>query len=145
VAKKKDLTNTVHARHTSREAPPARLALDEFRRRVDLFWGHPKTAELKRAVAQTAKNPRRLAPASTLRARVRSTLATLDATPGRDEYRLQKGITYRNGQLTSIWGDDTPLASDDRVLVITTTTTIMDVDSLTVDTDVLVFERAAGQ
>ena len=117
--------------------------LKDFRDRVDQFWGHPKAAELKRAVNQDKREPRRLAPVSALRSRLRETLLVLEARPRQTEFRLQKGLTYRDGRLVSLWGDERALPPDDRLLVVTTTTTIMDSDSLEVETNVLVFERGS--
>jgi hypothetical protein len=116
-------------------------ALKDFRDRVDQFWAHPKAAELKRKVNQDRPEPRRLAPVSALRSRQQDTIAIIKSRLRQDEYRLQKGLTYRDGRLVSLWGDEQPLAPDDRLLVVTTTTTIMDSDSLEVETNVLVFER----
>jgi hypothetical protein len=138
-----------HARHVDdhdgaqRHGSSARLALDDFRRRVDVFWGHPRTAELSQALGAGTRRPRRVPPATALRSRLRETLATIERIPEQAHLRLQKGLTYRDGELVSVWGDDRPLAPDDRVLVVTTTTTVMDANSLAVETSVLVFEREA--
>ena len=117
--------------------------LEDFRDRVDQFWGHPKAAELKRTLNQDKRGPRRLAPVSALRSRLRDTLLALEARPRQSEFRLEKGLTYRDGRLVSLWGDERALPPDDRLLVVTTTTTIMDSDSLEVETNVLVFERGS--
>jgi hypothetical protein len=115
--------------------------LADFRDRVDRFWGGPGAAGVQRAVNQDRVSPRRLRPTSALRSRLRDTLKLLESRPDQTEFRLQKGLTYRDGRLTSIWGDQRALAPDDRLLVVTTTTTILDAGSVVVETDVLVFER----
>lgn len=120
-----------------------RRMLDDFRQRVDRFWGNAGAAAMKRALDDDERQPRRLAPASALRSRMRETLAILESRPTHREFRLQKGLTYRDGRLIALWGDERPLAPDDRLLVVTTTTTILDADSVAVETDVLVFERPA--
>ena len=120
-----------------------RPKLGEFRRRVDSFWGDPRAADLRRTLIQGGRKPRRLPPASALRSRLRDTLEIVESRPRQAEFRLEKSLTLRDGQLISISGDERPLAPEDRILVVTTTTTVTDSDYQAVETNVLVFEREA--
>ena len=116
--------------------------LDDFRRRVDGFWGDPRTAELKRTL-KLASEPSRLPPTSAFESHLSDSLAILESRPRQAEFRLQKSLTFRDGELISISGDERPLPPDERVLVVMTTTTVMEADFLAVETSVLVFEREA--
>jgi hypothetical protein len=126
--------------HPPPSPSPARAALADFRRRVDNFWSHPSTAELSQRLSPSPdEDEQRALPPSDLLSTQFHQL--LESRPDVTEFRLQKRLTYRGGQLTSILGDGRPLAPDDRILIVTTTTTIMDSSSLTVETDLLMFER----
>jgi len=136
----------------SRQAPPtadrprdSERLLDAFRYRLDSFLSDPRAAEFKQKINKEMRPPSRLSPASALRSRLRDRLAPIEAKPKYAAFRLQKGMTYRDGRLTALWGDSRPLASNDQLLVVTTTTTFADAESVVVETDVLVFERGAGR
>jgi hypothetical protein len=125
---------------TSSSSLPAQPALDELRRRVDAFWSNPRIPELRQRINSTARDEHQpaLDPSDVLRARASQTLASRSDHAA---FRLQKSLTYRDGELISISGDDAPLPPDDRILVITTTTTVMDSNAIAVESDLLVFER----
>jgi hypothetical protein len=119
---------------------PAQPQLDDFRRRVDEFWSDPRTVELRQRFGSGPPQDqlRALTPSEVVRARASDALASRSDQAA---FRLEKSLAYRDGQLVSISGDDRPLAPDERILVVTTTTTLMDSDSVAVETDVFVFER----
>jgi hypothetical protein len=119
---------------------PVQPALDDLRRRVDDFWQNPRIGELRQRIGSGLgeDQQRALAPSDVLQAR---SSETLGSRFDQMAFRLQKSLTYRDGQLVSISGDDRPLAPDDQILVVTTTTTVMDSDSVAVETDLLLFER----
>jgi hypothetical protein len=119
---------------------PVQPALDDLRRRVDEFWSNPRSPELRQRIGSGPRGDQQgaFAPSEVLQARVSETLASRSDQAA---FRLQKSLTYRDGQLISISGDDRPLAPNDRILVVTTTTTVMDSESVAVETDLLMFER----
>jgi hypothetical protein len=120
-----------------------RPTLGDFRRRVDAFWGDPRADGLRQSLGRGVGERGSLPPVSALSSSQADTLAILESRPDEAEFRLQKSLRLRDGQLAAISGDERPLAADDRILVVTTTTTVMDADSVSVETDVLVFEREA--
>ena len=118
----------------------AQRELDGFRRRVDEFWSDPRTAELRQ---RYGSGPLRINYARSFRPRWYEPGRAMRwrRDPIRRRFAWRRASTYRDGQLVSISGDDRPLAPDERILVVTTTTTLVDSDSVAVETDVLVFER----
>jgi hypothetical protein len=117
--------------------------LSDFRRRVDAFWGDPRTAELQRTLI-AGREPEPVTPTRALETHLGDSLAILGSLPDEGEFRLRKSLTLRDGQIVSISGDAQPLADDERILVVTATTTVLRSDSLAVETNVLVFEREVG-
>jgi hypothetical protein len=70
-----------------------------------------------------------------------ATLGLLESLVESGNWHLQRSLTLRNGEVVAASGDESPLAEDDRLLAVTTTATILQVDSVVVETHVLVFER----
>jgi hypothetical protein len=120
-----------------------RPTLSEFRRRIDSFWGDSRTRELEQAYPQISVERASLPPASVLSSTHQDALAILESRPDHAAFRLRKSLTIRDGTIVAISGDESPLASDEDVLAVTTTTTVMDSNSVVVDTTILVFEREA--
>lgn len=56
---------------------------------------------------------------------------------------LRKHALIREGRVVSLSGTPEPLASDDSLRIVTVTTTVAEVDGLSSETDVYVFERDA--
>lgn len=118
-----------------------RPSLNDFRRKVNAFWGDPGTATLRQEL-RPGREAESVTPSRALETRLGDSLAIL-ASSIRDEgdFRLQKSLTLRDGRIVSISGDGQPLPDDDRILVVTSTTTVMGSDSFAAETNVLVFER----
>jgi hypothetical protein len=122
------------------DAAGERPSLADFRRRVDAFWSDPQTAELRRTlVASRAAEAQ--TPTQALEVHLGDSLTILGSRPDESDFRLRKSLTLRDGQIVSMSGDTQPLASDERILVVTATTTVLASDSFAVETNVLVFER----
>jgi hypothetical protein len=112
-------------------ANPAR-ALATFRRRLDGFFGDPRTAGLVQAAAADG-------PSSRLHQR----FVRLASGPAGQAFTLRKSLMLRDGRIVGMTGDATPLGADEDVRVVTTTTSVLDSGAMRVETSVLVFERDA--
>jgi hypothetical protein len=110
-------------------ANPAR-ALAAFRRRLDGFFGDPRTAGLVRDAAEDG-------PSSRLHQR----FVRLASGPAGQAFTLRKSLALRDGRVVAVTGDATPLGADDDVRVVTTTTSVLDSGRMRVETSVLVFEK----
>jgi hypothetical protein len=125
---------------TSRQQAPHARALRGFRRRVDAFFGSAHVADLATAAVPLATLP----PSTTkgaLTSRLADVLARLETEPASEVFTLRKSLTMHDGRLVSVTGDSTPLAADENVRIVTTSTTLLDVHGMRVETNVLVFER----
>jgi hypothetical protein len=124
--------------------PTAERSMAAFRRRIDTFFGDPRTAGL--AADLPSLSPR--APttaASALRGRLDDVLSRLGIEPAGGTLRLRKSVTMHEGTVVALTGDATPLGAAQDVRVVTTTTTVLDGGRMRTETTVLVFERRADQ
>jgi hypothetical protein len=122
-----------------------RPTLNDFRRRVNAFWGDPATAQLSQGL-RPGREAESITPTRALEAHLGDSLAILASSmPDEADFRLQKSLTLRDGRIVSISGDEQPLPDDDRILVVTSTTTVLGSNSFAAETNVLVFERETGR
>jgi hypothetical protein len=115
-----------------------------FRRRIDTFFGDPRTAALAADLPPLSPRPPTTA-ASALRGRLDDVLSRLGIEPAAATLRLRKSVTMHEGRVVALTGDATPLAAAQDVRVVTTTTTVLDGGRMRTETTVLVFERRADQ
>jgi hypothetical protein len=118
-----------------------RPSLNDFRSRVNAFWGDPGTATLRQGL-RPRREAESITPSRALETHLGDSLAILASSiRDEDDFRLKKSLTLRDGRIVSISGDEQPLPDDDHILVVTSTTTVMGSDSFAAETNVLVFER----
>ena len=127
------------------DAVGKRPTLADFRRRVDAFWSDARTTDLRQGLRAT-RQEEAVAPARAFQNQLGDSLAVLEASiPDAAEFRLQKSLTLRDGQIVSMTGGAEPLPEDDRLLVVTSTTSVMASDSFAAETNVLMFERESRE
>ena len=124
--------------------PAAQRSMAAFRRRIDTFFGDPRTAELAAGLRPPSPRPPTTAPAA-LRAQLEDVLSRLGIEPAAVTLRLRKSVTMHDGRVVALTGDATPLGAAQDVRVVTTTTTVLDGGRMRTETTVLVFERRTDQ
>jgi hypothetical protein len=123
-----------------------RLAADQsvaFRRRLNTFFGDPRTPELAARLDPPSPRPPATA-AAALGARLGDVLTRLGTATPIDRFRLRKSMTMHDGKVVAMTGDPSPVGSNEDVRVVTTTTTVLDGARLRSETTILVFERGGG-
>jgi hypothetical protein len=111
-----------------------------FRRRVNAFFEHPRAPEFAARLRPPEPRPATTAEAA-LAARLDQTMARLGVPPIGPAFRLRKSITMHDGRIVAMTGDFAALPATASTRVVTTTTTVMDGDTMRTETTVLVFER----
>jgi len=115
-------------------------SVNEVRRRINAFFGHPRAVEFAAALDPPSPRPAATA-AAALGRRLDDTLTRLGVPPSAESFRLRKSLTLHDGQVVAMTGDHAPLLADEDLRIVTTATTVLDGGRLRSETTVLVFER----
>jgi hypothetical protein len=121
---------------TSADTPHAKAVL-AFRRRLNAFFGDPRAIAYAAALTKGAAAP--TTTEKVLDLRLEDVLTRLGFGPTNGTLRLRKSLTMHDGRVVAMVGDGTPLAAEEHVRIVTTTTTVLDGEQMRVETNVLVF------
>jgi hypothetical protein len=132
-----DIPDSSKQRKTGRMPSGVKMMAD-LRRRLDGFWNHP---ELSRRI-NDIEGPRALRSVTlteVAQAHLQTLPTGLEAHPEGTLHLIGKW-TIRDGEMTEIEGQGGALPEDDRLLVVTLSTTVTTADTVVVDTHVALFE-----
>jgi len=115
-----------------------------FRRRIDAFFGDPRTAQLAdRLGPPPAPRPPTTA-AAAIRSPLRNTLTRLGFPSDDNAISLDKSLTMHGGSIIAVTGDATPMRLGADVRVVTVTTTVLERNNLRVESSFHVFSRGGA-